>query len=137
MCTRGTRGCRSRSSTFSEHFEFIGYVPLATVVFRCRKPLSADEAAIDMLRDNTPETLLSLMDRVVERFSGWQRGVLECSRASLLRYLDRNKQARDALHAVLERYRDDEAPVRFARQILSLVDAGPRPGSHDPAAGIR
>jgi hypothetical protein len=109
---------------FSEHFEFIGYVPLATVVFRCRKPLSAEEAAIDMLRDNTPETLLSLMDRVVERFSGWQRGVLECSRASLLRYLDRNDQARDALHAVLDRYRDDEAPVRFARQILLLVDAG-------------
>lgn len=112
---------------FEDHFEFIGYVPLATVVFRCRKPLSADDAAIDMLRDNSPETLLSLMDRAIDRFAGWQRGVLECSRASLLRYLDRNDEARDLLHDVLDRYRDDEAPVRFARQILSLVDANAVP----------
>ncbi len=112
---------------FKDHFEFIGYVPLATVVFRCTKPLSADDAAIDMLRDNDPETLLSLMDRAIDRFSGWQRGVLECSRASLLRYLDRNDDARDLLHDILERYRDDEAPVRFARQILSLVDANAAP----------
>lgn len=112
---------------FSAHFELVAYVPLATVVFRTVRPLSADDAAIDLLRDLAPETLLGLMERAVGRFSGETRGILECSEASLLRYLGRKEQARERLHAVLEQYRELEAPPRFAREILAHIESGAEP----------
>jgi len=109
---------------FGDHFEFIGYVPLATVAFRSRKPLDARDVAVDLLHDLDPETLLLLMARAIDRFSGDLRGVLECSRASLLRYFDRTDEARILLTDVAARYKSSEGPARFARDILAHIDSG-------------
>lgn len=112
---------------FREHFEFIAFVPLATAVFRFRKPLDEHQLALDPLRDLGPEALLTLMSRAVDRFSGWPRGVLECSRASLLRFLGRTPEARAYLDDIARRYEEFEAPVRFARDIAAHIDSGAQP----------
>ncbi len=36
---------------------------------------------------------MDLVVRALERFEGWPKGVLECSRAQLLRYLGREDEA--------------------------------------------
>ena len=112
---------------FHDHFDFVGYVPLATVVFRCHRPLDDREKRIDLLRDVGPDELRSLMERAVDRFSGESRGILECSQASLFRYLGSVEEAREKLRSVIDRYRDLEAPVRFARGIMAHMDSGAAP----------
>ena len=111
----------------ADHFELVDYVPLATVVFRYVKPFDENVLGIDLLRELSPDSLLSLMARAMERFSGESRGILECSRAHLLRYFGRKGEARASLLAVGEDYAEFEAPVRFAREILAHIDSGAEP----------
>lgn len=112
---------------FADHFEFVGYVPLASVVFRTIKPLEPERLCVDFLHEVDADSLMSLMTRAIERFSGDPRGVLECSKASLLRYLGRKEEARAHLQRIIEDYRRFEAPVRFAREIVAHIDSGLEP----------
>jgi len=109
---------------FADHFEFVADVPLATAVFRCVRPLNDVEARLDLLETLDPDELVALMDRAIARFEGWPRGVLECARAQLLRYVGREAEAREQLARVLREHAEHEAPVRFAREIESHIDNG-------------
>jgi hypothetical protein len=108
----------------SDYFEYIDYVPLASVVFRCKKPLNKEAASIDLLRDVSPDRLVALMSKALDRFDGEPRGILECSKGSLLRYLGRTEEARDHLLGIIQQFCGYEAPPRFARQIISHIDSG-------------
>jgi hypothetical protein len=108
----------------SDYFEFVDYVPLASVVFRSKKLLDAETASVDLLRDVSPDQLVVLMSRALDRFDGEPRGILECAKGSLLRYVGRGDEARDHLSIILDQYGSYEAPPRFARQIISHMDSG-------------
>jgi hypothetical protein len=86
--------------------------------------LDAEAASVDLLRDVSPDQLVVLMSRALDRFDGEPRGILECAKGSLLRYLGRGEEARDHLSSILDQYGSFEAPPRFARQIISHIDSG-------------
>ena len=81
-------------------------------------------ATIDLLRDLSPDRLIALMSQALDRFDGEPRGILECSKGSLLRYLGRTEEARDHLLGIIQQFCGFEAPPRFARQIISHIDSG-------------
>lgn len=112
---------------FADHFEFVTDVPPATAVFRSVTPVSAEQAAVNLLSTLSPDTMLDLMDRAVDRFDGWPRGVLECSRANLMRYFGLNEEALGELTRIERDYAADEVPPRFAREIRGHIESGVPP----------
>lgn len=112
---------------FCDHFEFVAQVPLAMAAFRCIRPLDPAQASVDLLEALPADELVALMDRALARFTGWPRGVLECSKAQLLRTVGREADAREHLARVRRNHAGEDAPIRFAGEIEAQMERGEPP----------
>jgi hypothetical protein len=87
-----------------EEFQPVAFVEYNSVVYLCRRPVP--EGVSSSLRELTTEQRLELMDRAVDRFRGYPRGLLLLAKAVLLRNCGFDAEARAEATAVRREYGD-------------------------------
>ena len=87
-----------------EEFQPVAFVEYNSVVYLCRRPVP--EGVSSSLRELTTEQRLELMDRAVDRFRGYPRGLLLLAKAVLLRDCGFDAEARAEATAVRREYGD-------------------------------
>jgi hypothetical protein len=87
-----------------EEFEPVAFVEYGSVVYLCRRPIP--EGVSSALRELSTEQRLELMDRTIDRFSGYPRGLLLLARAVLLRDCGLEAEAQAEAAAVRRDYGD-------------------------------
>lgn len=113
-------------------FEYLGSVPYGTAIFASKRPIAADEVPGNLREGLSEERMLELFDCSASRFSGEDRGLVECARVRLLADLGRAGEAGEALdrlvreYGVHERVRVGIEPMR--RYIASPPPPASRPG---------
>jgi hypothetical protein len=114
-------------------FEYLGSVPYGTAIFGSTRAIGGDEVP-DGLREAVPDARkLELFERSAARFTGEDRGLVECARVRLLSDLGRSREASEALEALVGDYGDHER-VRYGSDVMRrYLDAAPTA----PAAGSR
>ncbi len=89
-----------------DYFELIGSVGGISAVFRCTRSVPLDAVPADLRAALAPDEMLALFGRAAERFSGADRGMLECARAALMQMLGRHDDALAHLVEVEREYAD-------------------------------
>jgi hypothetical protein len=87
-------------------FTLAAVLPYSSALFVPQRSLSQDEIPRDLRRELSEAEQLELFDRSMNRFSGADRAIVECSRVFLLSELGRRVEALEQLEHVTASYQD-------------------------------
>ena len=104
----------------ADHFEYVAFVEHNSTVYRHTRPIPSKMLQVK-LYDLPLQHKVELMDRAIERFSGYARGMLECAKAVLLLEGGQASTAIDLLAGVRERYSEDAIVLQAARGVIAAA----------------
>ena len=102
--------CALTMELLADHFEYLGYVPFGSAVYRVRSPVSPDEVPTDLRSLMNADEAVRLIERCAARIDEPNRGYLSLAAAVALVEWGDLPRAKAVLRDLSERYSDDVLP---------------------------
>lgn len=117
--------CALTMELLSSHFEYLGYVPFSSAVYRLLSPIDRAELPTDLLNRLSPDEAVELIDNCAARIGPPYEGYVRLAAASLLVHHHSTSQAREIIAEVASTYSDETLPwLSDHIAILSQIVAG-------------
>lgn len=113
--------CAIAMELLADRFDYLGWVWFSSAVYRCVRPVFADDLPTSLLRDITLEEALTLVDHAAERLGEPIGASVRLSGAFVLGSHRRFSAARARVEELRRSYSDDEIP--YISEGFAYLDA--------------
>ncbi len=117
--------CALTMELLSEHFEYLGYVPYSSAVYRATSPIPGDELPLNLLERVSPDEGIDLVLRAASRVGEPHEGYLRLAAAVLLVMYREPDRAIHLVERVDSDYTDETLPflsehVAYVREYIRV-----------------
>jgi hypothetical protein len=121
--------CALTMELLGDHFEFLGYVPFSSAVYRVISPVPREKIPTKLLQRLSADESIELIERCAERVGEPQAGFLHLAAAISALFYNQPGRARQIISEVAEVYDDATLPwvsegLAYASQLADQVQAG-------------
>ncbi|GAC1442000.1 MAG: hypothetical protein NVSMB51_22220 [Solirubrobacteraceae bacterium] len=121
--------CALTMELLSEHFDYLGYVPYSTAVYRAKGPIPPDELPLEMRERLTSERARQLIDSCAARVGEPHAGFLKLAAACVSAFYGECALASELTEGVAARYDDATLPwiseaIAYMRAFIAGVESG-------------